>query len=975
MAQLDLCFVVELRYANTGSRRKNLGKDWEVVVVGRYAPRGADALHDAVITQLGAMCFPWPDECRSEYECQRSLWWSPSPTLLLTDREASSLVDSRRLAYTRRFGQPGPAGRYDVGSAAPRAACCLTRHSDCDGCGDVLARVEGELMLGGSVQDVLERVVNEYVGPPKPPPRGWLGTAEVGALCRRLRSPNELRKLIGAVLCERRLIFYGTHEADVSRCVLGAAALPELAFGADSLWWPHTVLSMLTTDTIAYAGSPAPYLAGVHTAKLEAVLVQYVGADKREDIVLVNVDTGSVIALDTIGQSSLQHIASIPGDDAALGDTLRRLARDVGAAVKRGDAARRDARASRRREARKRRELARRAAVEQLSASARKVANRALTTAKGRILRAAGKGQVAKPDDVILNDAPASFLDDDDDEEAVGAIEDDEEETTPLADTKKAIATPPASTAETELALDDNLAERFFFDHYYEEENDNNNAAMAVGGLVATLIGSRLPQFVLPAEQHIALEQARELFVADRISKSPALEPFARDFILSQMFAAWALSDKKPPSPPSADREDEEKVDIAETKGNDVAIALRLLAKGAASSVKSTPPTQRWSSSRRTSWLTSSAEVVTATKKLPEDDAVPTPPKLSPAFSDELYAALAEFGERCRSVRSRPMLYAACELAFIQYSGQRASASRTALRRAAAIVMDDELSRRRRRRPLHDSAERDARLGATALLLAALLRGPPACLATVANESLRAIRRAAVRDTDPQVRDSARIALGLCLDVSTSLIAARLRFEDLSAAARHPPPERFPPLRDIFAKPFPSLTALHRAYAPRSDGFALPDMMLRLADEQPTPEEDLLGLGDIKPISLPIRQPIPFDSSSGSEDAPDSPQHASSDPFAFADALAPVDTNLTLLNRTPPPPLPDRARSTPEQLLRSPRPLPPPLPDRSPSADRVTRPPPPPLPAETGREGAARPPPPPVPSAVRPPPPPLPPRR
>lgn len=974
MAKVELCLVVELWYNDTGSRRKNLGKDWEVVVVARYAPRGADALRDAFTTQLAAMCFPWPDECRREYECQRSLWWSPSPTLLLTESEPSSFFDARHLVYTRRFGQPGPAGRYDVGSAAPRAVCCLTRHSDWSGCSDMLARVEGELMLGGSVQDVLERAVNDYVGPPKPPPRGWLGLAEVGALCRRLRSANEVRKLIGAVLCERRLIFYGTHEADVSRCVLGAAALPELAFGADALFWPHIVASMLTTDTIAYAGSPSPYLAGVHTAKLEAVLDECIDPYTREDVVLVNVDTGIVIALGTIGQSSLQHIASIPGDDAALGETLRRVARDVGAAVKHGDAARREARASRRREDRKRRELARRAAVEQLSASARKVANRALTTAKGRILRAAGKAQIVKPDDVILRDAPASFLDDDEEEEVAGALEDEEEDTAPLADAKKVIATPSTSTVETELALDDDLAERFFFDHYYEEESDNNDAAMAVGSLVAALIGSRVPQFVLPVEQHIALEQARELFVADRTSKSPALEPFARDFTATIMFASWALSDKKPPSRPSVDQEDEEKVDISETKDSDVAVALRLLAKGVASSVKSTPPTQRWSSSRRTSWLTSSTEIVTATKKVPEDDAALMPPKLSAALSDELYAALADFGERCRSVRSRPTLYAACELAAIQYGGQRA-ASRSALRRAAAIVMDDEQSRRRRKRPLHDSAERDARLGASVLLLAALLRGPPACLATVANEALRAIRRAAIRDADSQVRDLARLALGLCLDVGTSLIAARLRFDDLSAAARHPPPERFPPPSDIFAKPFPSLAALHRANAPRSDGFALNDMMLTLADERPTAEEDLLGLGDVKPLSFPIRQPVPFDSSSGSEVGPDSPKHVSSDPFAFADTLPSVDTKPNLLNWTPSPPLPDRAASTPEQVLQSPRPMPPPLPERSKSAERVARPPPPPLPVEPGKEGLVRPPPPPVPSAVRPPPPPLPPRR
>ncbi|KAJ8601290.1 hypothetical protein CTAYLR_007756 [Chrysophaeum taylorii] len=670
-----------------------------------------------------------------------TLCYSGAPMLVLTPKttSTSSVVEGRRFAFSRNLRVPPRAmGRYDVGSPETVVACCVTRHADGRGAMDLLARLEGELLLGSD--DLEEAIVrcSETTSISSLLRPGWVDAREVGALVRRLRSINELRKLLGAVLCERRVLFFGRREIDVSRCVAGAAALPELAFGADVLCWPH-VLAMLGASTLAYVGSPSPYILGIRSSRLDAS-DDFLG-ENRSDVVVVDVDAGLVTPLLAGGETK----CLLPSDD--LGEI--RFAKEVGAVVKRAEPS--DATVARRRDDRRRRDRARRAKVEELGRRTKQ----ALSSAKKRFFR---KPHL-KNDDIILRDEPRA-IDSDSDSDS-----DSEED-----------------------------PERFFFDHYFEEEDDvvecarvDAAVAAAIGALVRALLGR--PRLVPPA----SLDDARRLFVADRADKAPSLEAFAREFAQTQMFAAWALGVlTKPPTrrPPPA---------WATPPPDDVPFVLSALAKNDQSVTSSRP---------------------------------------GPALD----AAFAEYGAACRALALQPTR-AATDLAVALFD-RATSTPRSALVRAAAVLMDDDASRRRRKRRRLDRDDKNSRLAAARLALAALLRGPPACVATVVNELGMPLTRAA-RDDDPDLRDTAAVVLALASD-RRALLSARDHFDDI--AKQYPPPHRQPRVDDLLGRcSFPAFASLHEANAPRA---TLSDARLRLAYEQqpracPSPlEADLLGLYD-----------------------------------------------------------------------------------------------------------------------------------
>lgn len=796
---------------------------------------------------LGSLCFPYPELFANEYRRQGGM---ESPMLLVTEKNAPSIVESRILAYTRRFCLPCvESGRFDVGARRAMAGIVMTRTSDASSISgrarSMLAALEGELMMGGNAEDVVKRLFR-----PSSCPRPGLPRAEVGGLCRRLRSSADVRRLASAVLCERRVIFYGSHELDVSRCVLGAAAIPEIAFGPEVLWYPHVVAPLLSTSTLAYAGSPSPYVVGIHASKLESTVEEFVGHSFRDDIVLVDVDDGVVGCL---GAACL-HLGNV--DEGFCGE----FNATIGASIKRGDSARRDGKVHEK----KRKEMARKATMDKVSSSARKAANAAISTARGRLFSRGGGGKAYK------NNL-------DEEEEVVDEVSAEEE--------------------------DD---ERFFFDHYFDEEDDSCrdvvDAALcdAFGSFLRAILGTR--QFVLPNDIQGALDDARELFVADRAAKSPGLEAFARDFSQSQMFAAWAL---------------------------ERSTTTRKTEEGEKRASPPPPP--------------------------PRDEVALVLSSLSKRFEEtnHLDAALSAFGGACRHAP----IPAALELALALFPKVECAAT---LRRTAAVIMDDDASRRRRRRPALTHAERDARLGAVAIVLATLVYGPPSCVATVANQVVKSLRRSATSDEDVDVRDCSSLALRLCVDIDGSLKEARrhflLRRDSFPFQVVHPFPKH---LIETGSK-FPDFAQLHAASAPGNsdgnvNGNSFPELVDLLGIQETERESSISGENypppplPMRPSSIATPEPMREDSSSDSAASDSSPsRRAASDPFDNG----PDD----FFFKRPPPP----SRSSQPTLPAS-RSPPPDLLDTLPTpSQRASLPPPPTdllLPFESATTIASRPPP------------------
>ena len=83
--------------------------------------------------------------------------------------------------------------------------------------------------------------------------------------------------MVGAVLAERRILVYGVYATAVSHCATAIASISELYTGPKRLAWPHVFAPLLPTALVAYAGSPAPYIFGVHKANVGAAL-EHLGA-------------------------------------------------------------------------------------------------------------------------------------------------------------------------------------------------------------------------------------------------------------------------------------------------------------------------------------------------------------------------------------------------------------------------------------------------------------------------------------------------------------------------------------------------------------------------------------------------------------------------------------------------------------------------------------------------------------------------
>lgn len=856
--------------------------------------------HD--LAQVAAMCFPYDVV---DYETCPCLTTRP-PILVLTGK-TGDVVGSRVFGYTRRFKAPGAHGRYDVGRPRVLAWCVLTKFSCSSLAFQLLAGLEGQTMRAPPASVV----GTAHLVPPPVVSVGWLGwrgTGLIGALCRRLRNARELRKLLGAVMCERRVLFSGSDEYDVSVCVAAAAALPEIAFGADRLFWPHIVATTLTTATLPYAGSPSPYLIGVHAAKLDNVLDDCVGNFHRGDLVVVDVDNGVVTFCGTEGQEASQAVAGL-NEDAALGDELKRFAKDVGLCMKRADAAHKDADRVKKSEDKKRRDVARRAKMEQLGATA---ARGALGAAKAANRAMRGK--------LFTNSSPSSS--------SKQAVEDDDtkEELSPRP-TPPALAEPTTPGASSVGTEDDD--ERRFFEHYYEDEDDpaeceRIDAAVlqATAALLRSLIGAARPSFVLPKNTASALDDARELFVADRVAKSPQLEPFAREFVTTQMFAGWALAGPALHNS-NAPEEDEEALPPPLAATDDVVLVLRGLAKST-----SAPPTRAGSGGG--SWKKSFKTPRTPPPGRERQRSLSPPPQaagddaadeqlVAPSRNkSELDLALADYGGFSRRSPDVTPMRGALELAEALFAPPAAKDAgvRAALLRAAAVLLDDNRSRRRRKRRRLDADEKNARLAAATLALAALLRGPPSSLASLVNELVWPLGRAANDDDDDDVRDRAQTALDLCLDAK-ALETAR----DACAIADVPvPPLPSPPLNGLLAA-IPTFHALHAAHnpqnAPPSSRLDLPSD-IPAAPSQPAGHVDLLNFGDAPQAPAPH---APFDLL-GMDVPHQAPALPPQDVFAPAVGRRPPPPPVPGGQRPPPPPLPPNANTS----LPTARPRPPPPP-------------------------------------------------
>ncbi|KAJ1451907.1 AEX-3 domain-containing protein [Pelagophyceae sp. CCMP2097] len=304
--------------------------------------------------QVARMVLPFQTSLAKWHEDR---WQGDLPIALTTQ-------NTRSFAFARRVRLRGVDGRYDVGRQRVQVLVALSRVAAFDLATHFLAAVEGALCVAREEDgaDVARRMLAMLEAPPPqisqyltdatalsmlaraaPTKNGSLSQAPlVGFLARRLRTARNAARLLGAVLCERRILLHARDTPTLARCAAATASLAEIA--DERLVWPHTLLTVLPTAMLAYAGMPSPYIIGVRTVDLAAAL-EGLGS-MNDDVILVDVDAGTVNALEPGAVSAAACLEYLNGperpDDGewSLPAASAALRRDVASVLRRSDKSR-----------------------------------------------------------------------------------------------------------------------------------------------------------------------------------------------------------------------------------------------------------------------------------------------------------------------------------------------------------------------------------------------------------------------------------------------------------------------------------------------------------------------------------------------------------------------------------------------------------------------------------------------------------
>jgi len=92
--------------------------------------------------------------------------------------------------------------------------------------------------------------------------------AHVSSILERFES-EEILKLLGAMLSERRVLIIGKHFVSVARCVIASISM------LYPFRWQHVLLPVVPDHLIALTLSPMPYILGMRSSQFESLGVEY----------------------------------------------------------------------------------------------------------------------------------------------------------------------------------------------------------------------------------------------------------------------------------------------------------------------------------------------------------------------------------------------------------------------------------------------------------------------------------------------------------------------------------------------------------------------------------------------------------------------------------------------------------------------------------------------------------------------------
>ena len=107
----------------------------------------------------------------------------------------------------------------------------------------------------------------------------------VSSILERFES-EEILKLLGAMLSERRVLIIGKHFVSVARCVIASISM------LYPFRWQHVLLPVVPDHLIALTLSPMPYILGMRSSQFESLGVEY--GEALGSVVVANLDQATV---------------------------------------------------------------------------------------------------------------------------------------------------------------------------------------------------------------------------------------------------------------------------------------------------------------------------------------------------------------------------------------------------------------------------------------------------------------------------------------------------------------------------------------------------------------------------------------------------------------------------------------------------------------------------------------------------------
>jgi len=274
-------------------------KDLKVLINVRGNEKGDD-VDDMLVNDVPQFCFPEsPETYKEMFSNRQFVTYYP---IILTSGNGE-----RVYGFCLRTRRIGKGIRHDVGWRFPVVLVILSRNPDHRSFRSILSILTPYFWSGfESLKQAVEKMRSSLVGTHVLNQRMRVSHVRYGPpdtrvspLLERFES-EEILKLLGGMLSERRILIIGKHFVSVARCVIASISM------LYPFRWQHVLLPVVPDHLVALTLSPMPYILGMRSSQFKSLGVEY--GESLGTIVVANLDQGLVRVVSFSGEEGEENL-------------------------------------------------------------------------------------------------------------------------------------------------------------------------------------------------------------------------------------------------------------------------------------------------------------------------------------------------------------------------------------------------------------------------------------------------------------------------------------------------------------------------------------------------------------------------------------------------------------------------------------------------------------------------------------------